>query len=174
MFNREVTKGYNYKDYEADEYVADIFKFLTTGKTFSDEVMLAYDFIGGGRVPNLIIKGKSYDDYIKSLYDNPEMVQKLKNMVKPKIIAKNTEGQTILKDFNKEELDDLMEQWQSIFSPSASWEHWSKRTCINFYNLSNVNPFLYIQNHVWYNYVVNSFLKKNGHLYPFFFILRTG
>ncbi len=120
MFNREVTKGYNYKDYEADEYVADIFKFLTTGKTFSDEVMLAYDFIGGGRVPNLIIKGKSYDDYIKSLYDNPEMVQKLKNMVKPKIIAKNTEGQTILKDFNKEELDDLMEQWQSIFSPSAS------------------------------------------------------
>lgn len=60
------------------ENVAEIFEGLNLGKNYSDEVMLMYDFCGGGRVPNLVIKGKKYDDYIKSLYENPDLISKLK------------------------------------------------------------------------------------------------
>ena len=81
LFKANVEKSYGYYDYQADEFVADIFKGLTTGKEYNDEVMLAYDFIGGGRIPNLKIKGQNYDDYIKSLYENQELVQKLRDRV---------------------------------------------------------------------------------------------
>ena len=107
LFNREVTKSYGYKDYEADEYVADIFRGLTTGKKYSDEVMLAYDFINGGRVPNLVINGKSYDEYIKSLYDNPELVQKLRDMVTIKHIKRVENDCAILENVSKD-IDKLM------------------------------------------------------------------
>ena len=40
-----------------------------------------YDFAGGGRIPNLIINGKKYDDYIKTLYKNKELVNKLKEYI---------------------------------------------------------------------------------------------
>ena len=38
--------------------------------------------------------------------------------------------------------------------------------------LSYVNQFLYIKDSICYNVVVNSFLKKNGHLLPVLFLLR--
>ena len=55
-----------------------VFEGLLKGKTFSDEVMLYYDFTGGARIPNLKINGMSYDDYIKSLYENKDLIEKLK------------------------------------------------------------------------------------------------
>lgn len=66
------------------ENVAEIFEGLNQGKTYSDEVMLMYDFCGGGRLPNLKIKGKSYDDYIESLYQNQELIEKFKTFLEIK------------------------------------------------------------------------------------------
>lgn len=64
------------------EQVADVFEGLLQGKTFSDETMLYYDFAGGARIPNLKIEGKNYDDYIESLYNNSELIQKLRENIK--------------------------------------------------------------------------------------------
>lgn len=63
------------------EQVAEIFEDLLKGRRFDDLTMLMYDFSGGGRIPNLIIDGKKYDDYIKSLYENKELVNKLKEFI---------------------------------------------------------------------------------------------
>ncbi len=63
------------------ENVAEIFEGLNKGQKYSDEVMLIYDFCGGGRVPNLVIKGKKYDDYIASLYENKDLIQRLKSLL---------------------------------------------------------------------------------------------
>ena len=64
------------------EQVADVFEGLIKGKKFSDETMLYYDFAGGARIPNLKINGKSYDEYIESLYNNQELIQKLRENIK--------------------------------------------------------------------------------------------
>ena len=71
-----------YKPESLSEQVAYVFDGLEKGKKFSDEVMLYYDFAGGARIPNLKIGGKSYDEYIESLYNNAELVQKLRNNIK--------------------------------------------------------------------------------------------
>lgn len=63
------------------EQVAEIFEDLLKGRRFDDLTMLMYDFAGGGRIPNLIINGSKYDDYIKSLYSNKELVDKLKEFI---------------------------------------------------------------------------------------------
>jgi len=63
------------------EQIAYVFENLCEKKTFSDEIMLYYDFAGGARIPNLKINGKTYDSYIESLYNNSELVQKLKNNI---------------------------------------------------------------------------------------------
>lgn len=64
------------------EEVADIFEKLIKGEKLSDESMLYYDFAGGARIPNLQVNGMTYDKYIESLYNNPELIQKLKENVK--------------------------------------------------------------------------------------------
>ena len=64
------------------EQVAYVFDGLLKGKKYSDEVMLYYDFAGGARVPNLKIDGKSYDDYMESLYNNKELIAKLRENIK--------------------------------------------------------------------------------------------
>ncbi|MBO5947579.1 hypothetical protein J6Q66_01940 [bacterium] len=63
------------------EQVAEIFEDLLKGRRYDDLTMLMYDFAGGGRIPNLIINGQKYDDYIKSLYENKELVNKLKEFI---------------------------------------------------------------------------------------------
>ena len=63
------------------EQVAEIFEDLLKERKFDDLTMLMYDFAGGGRIPNLRINGKKYDDYIKSLYENKELVNKLKEFI---------------------------------------------------------------------------------------------
>lgn len=63
------------------EQIAYVFEGLLQGKKFSDEVMLYYDFSGGARIPNLKIDGKTYDEYIESLYNNSELIQKLRENV---------------------------------------------------------------------------------------------
>ena len=64
------------------EQVADMFEGLMKGKKYSDEAMLYYDFSGGARIPNLKIDGKSYDEYIESLYNNKDLIDKLKQNIK--------------------------------------------------------------------------------------------
>ena len=66
------------------ENVAEIFQGLNKGKEYSDLVMLMYDISGGGRVPNLIIKGKKYDDHIESLYNNPDLIRQLRACIEVK------------------------------------------------------------------------------------------
>ena len=63
------------------EQIAEVFEDLLKGRRYDDLTMLMYDFAGGGRIPNLIINGKKYDDYIKSLYENKELVNKLKEFI---------------------------------------------------------------------------------------------
>ena len=63
------------------EQVAEIFEDLLKGRQFDDLTMLMYDFAGGGRIPNLIINGKSYDEYIKSLYKNKDLINKLREFI---------------------------------------------------------------------------------------------
>ena len=63
------------------EQVAYIFDGLVRGKKYSDEVMLYYDFSGGARIPNLKIEGKNYDEYIETLYNNAELIQKMKDNI---------------------------------------------------------------------------------------------
>lgn len=66
------------------ENVAEIFEGLNKGKEYSDLVMLMYDINGGGRVPNLVIKGKKYDDYIASLYNNKDLIAELRKCIEIK------------------------------------------------------------------------------------------
>ena len=66
------------------ENVAEIFEGLNKGKEYSDLVMLMYDINGGGRVPNLVIKGKKYDDYIDSLYNNKDLIAELRKCIEVK------------------------------------------------------------------------------------------
>lgn len=66
------------------ENVAEIFEGLNKGKEYSDLVMLMYDINGGGRVPNLVIKGKKYDDYIESLYNNKDLIAELRKCIEVK------------------------------------------------------------------------------------------
>ena len=63
------------------EQVAEIFEDLLKGRRYDDLTMLMYDFAGGGRIPNLVINGLKYDDYIKSLYKNTELVNRLKEFI---------------------------------------------------------------------------------------------
>ena len=63
------------------EQVAYIFDGLVKGQKYSDEVMLYYDFAGGARIPNLKINGKTYDEYIESLYNNKDLISKLRENV---------------------------------------------------------------------------------------------
>ena len=63
------------------EQVAEIFEDLLKGRRYDDLTMLMYDFAGGGRIPNLIINGRKYDEYIKSLYANKELVNKLREFI---------------------------------------------------------------------------------------------
>lgn len=71
-----------YKPESLSEQVAYVFDRLVKGDKFSDEVMLYYDFAGGARIPNLKIGGKTYDEYIESLYNNPALIQKLRANIK--------------------------------------------------------------------------------------------
>lgn len=71
-----------YKPDSLSEQVAYVFDGLVKGDKFSDEVMLYYDFAGGARIPNLKIGEKTYDEYIESLYNNPELIQKLRDNIK--------------------------------------------------------------------------------------------
>ena len=64
------------------EQVAYVFDGLIKGNKFSDEVMLYYDFAGGARIPNLKFGEKTYDEYIESLYNNKELIEKLRANVK--------------------------------------------------------------------------------------------
>lgn len=66
------------------ENVAEIFEGLNKGKEYSDLVMLMYDINGGGRIPNLVIKGKKYDDYIESLYNNKDLITELRKCIEVK------------------------------------------------------------------------------------------
>lgn len=66
------------------ENVAEIFEGLNKGKEYSDLVMLMYDINGGGRVPNLVIKGKKYDEYIESLYNNKDLIAELRKCIEVK------------------------------------------------------------------------------------------
>ena len=63
------------------EQVAEVFEDLLKSRRYDDLTMLMYDFAGGDRIPNLIINGRKYDDYIKSLYENKELVNKLKEFI---------------------------------------------------------------------------------------------
>ena len=76
----------NISETYAWEQTAEMFAKLNKGHQFSDEVMLMYDFIGRSRVPNLVIKGQKYDDYIASLYQNEEILQKLRDSIEIKQI----------------------------------------------------------------------------------------
>ena len=72
-----------YAPQKLGEQVAYIFDSLIKGdKNFSDEVMLYYDFAGGARIPNKLFGEKTYDEYIESLYNNPELIQKLRENIK--------------------------------------------------------------------------------------------
>jgi len=64
------------------EQIAYVFEGLLKGDKFSDETMLYYDFAGGARIPNLKIHGKTYDEYLESLYNNKELIDKLRQNIK--------------------------------------------------------------------------------------------
>ena len=82
VVNRMNEETHCYSPHDLDEHVAYVFDGLVKGEKFSDEVMLYYDFAGGARIPNLKIDGKSYDEYIESLYNNAGLVQKLRDNIK--------------------------------------------------------------------------------------------
>ena len=71
-----------YAPEKLEEQVAYVFDGLVNGKKFSDEVMLYYDFAGGARIPKLKINDKTYDEYISSLYENADLIQKLRDNIK--------------------------------------------------------------------------------------------
>ena len=64
------------------EQIAYVFEGLLKGEKFSDETMLYYDFAGGARIPNLKIDGKTYDEYIESIYNNKDLIEKLRENIK--------------------------------------------------------------------------------------------
>ena len=63
------------------EQIAYMFEGLLKGDKYTDEAMLYYDFAGGARIPNLKINGKTYDEYIESLYNNKELIEKLRQNI---------------------------------------------------------------------------------------------
>jgi hypothetical protein len=52
------------------EIPAEMFALLTRNPNlqFTDKTMLLYDILGGGAIPNRMVKGMRYEDYMKSLY----------------------------------------------------------------------------------------------------------
>ena len=82
IVNKMNEETHCYSPQDLDEHVAYVFDGLVKGKKFSDEVMLYYDFAGGARIPNFKIGGKTYDEYIESLYNNSELVQRLRDNIK--------------------------------------------------------------------------------------------
>lgn len=58
----------------ADESFADMFSLMIDGKQYSKGAMLFYDMAGGGRIPNKVINGIKYDDYIFNLYEDAENI----------------------------------------------------------------------------------------------------
>lgn len=58
----------------ADESFADMFSLMIDGKQYSKGAMLFYDMAGGGRIPNKVINGMKYDDYICKLYEDAENI----------------------------------------------------------------------------------------------------
>lgn len=58
----------------ADESFADMFSLMIDGKQYSKGAMLFYDMAGGGRIPNKVINGMKYDDYVLSLYEDAENI----------------------------------------------------------------------------------------------------
>lgn len=82
IVNRMNEETHCYSPKDLSEHVAYVFDGLVKGEKFSDEVMLYYDFAGGARIPNLKIDNKAYDEYIASLYEKPELIQKLRDNIK--------------------------------------------------------------------------------------------
>lgn len=66
--------------HDADENFADMFSLMIDGKQYSKGAMLFYDMAGGGRIPNKVINGMKYDDYICNLYEDAENI--LMNYIK--------------------------------------------------------------------------------------------
>lgn len=58
----------------ADESFADMFSLMIDGKQYSKGAMLFYDMAGGARIPNKVINGMKYDDYICKLYEDAENI----------------------------------------------------------------------------------------------------
>lgn len=58
----------------ADESFADMFSLMIDGKQYSKGTMLFYDMAGGGRIPNKVINGMKYDDYIWKLYEDADNI----------------------------------------------------------------------------------------------------
>ena len=58
----------------ADESFADMFSLMIDGKEYSKGAMLFYDMAGGARIPNKVINGMQYDDYMVKLYSNAENI----------------------------------------------------------------------------------------------------
>ena len=79
--NKMQTEVNCYNSSSIEEQCADIFEGLLQGKKYSDEVMLYYDFAGGARIPKLNINGKTYDEYIESLYNNQNLIAKLRENI---------------------------------------------------------------------------------------------
>lgn len=66
---------------EADENFSDMFSLMVEGKqSFSKGSMLFYDMAGGARMPNKVINGLKYDDYMTDLYLDAERI--LTNYIK--------------------------------------------------------------------------------------------
>ena len=84
MVDKMASESHVYAPTKTWENVAEIFQGLNKGEEYSDLVMLMYDINGGGRIPNLVIKGKKYDDYIESLYNNPDLIRQLRECLEVK------------------------------------------------------------------------------------------
>lgn len=57
-----------------DESFADMFSLMIDGKQYSKGAMLFYDMAGGARIPNKVINGMKYDDYMAELYLDAENI----------------------------------------------------------------------------------------------------
>lgn len=86
MVDKMARESHVYSPNKTWENVAEIFQKLNKGESenFSDLVLLMYDINGGGRVPKLVIKGKKYDDYIESLYNNSDLISQLRESIEVK------------------------------------------------------------------------------------------
>ena len=84
MADKMANESHVYAPYKTWENVAEIFQGLDKGEEYSDLVMLMYDICGGGRVPNLNIKGEKYDDYIESPYNDSDLIRQLHECIEVK------------------------------------------------------------------------------------------